>query len=65
LETLLQYGADADEVDDVGNTVLHRAILVCTSTSVAGAVGILLKYKANPSPKNTAGDSPLHMECRK
>ena len=65
IETLVQYGADVLESDDMGNTVLHKAILVCTSTSVAGVVETLIQRRASVSAKNSAGDTPLQTECRR
>lgn len=65
LETLLQLGAPINSQDHAGNTVLHKSLLVCTSSSVGAVVECLLKRRASPSLTNTSGETPLHVECRK
>jgi hypothetical protein len=65
LETLLQLGAAVNAQDHTGNTPLHKALLVCTSTSVVPVVECLLKRGASPTLKNAAGDTPLLVECRR
>ena len=49
--------------NSAGNTVLHKAIQVCTSKNVAAIVSTLLSKGANAKAKNKDGDTPLHSEC--
>ena len=65
IETLAQLGADVNAVDHAGNSVLHKAIQVCTSKSAAAVVKTLLQRGADPSLKNKDGDTPLHSECKR
>lgn len=65
IETLAQLGADVNAADHAGNSVVHKAIQVCTSKSAAAVVKTLLQRGANPSLKNKDGDTPLHAECRR
>ena len=65
IDTLAQLGADVNAVDHAGNTVLHKAIQVCTSKSAAAVVNTLLRRGANPTLRNKDGDSPLHSECKR
>lgn len=65
LEVLVQLGADTHAVDHAGNGVLHKAIQVCTSKSVASVVQCLLLRGASPSVMNKEGDTPLHAECKR
>lgn len=65
IETLAQLGADVNATDHAGNSVLHKAIQVCTSKSVAAVVQTLLMRGANASLRNKDGDSPLHAECKR
>eukprot|EP01034_Spumella_vulgaris_P021576 gene21576-27614_t len=65
IETLSQLGADVNAADHAGNTVLHKAIQVCTSKSIAAVVQTLLTRGSNPSTRNKDGDSPLHSECKR
>ena len=65
IETLAQLGADVNAIDMNGNTVLHKAIQVCTSKSAAAVVKTLLQRGANPTLKNKDGDTPLHSECKR
>ncbi len=65
LETLAQLGADVNATDHAGNTVLHKAIQVCTSKSIAAVVQTLLTRGCNASARNKDGDSALHAECKR
>ena len=63
IEALVQLGAVVDAQDQSGNTVLHKAIQVCTSTSVAAVVECILKKGASPAIRNHIGQCPIHVEC--
>lgn len=63
IEALTQLGADVNSTDQAGNTVLHKAIQVCTSKSIGHVVQTLISRGANASAKNRNGDSPMHLEC--
>ena len=65
IETLAQLGADVNAADHAGNSVLHKAIQVCTSKNVSAVVQTLLIRGANASLRNKDGDSPLHSECKR
>jgi ankyrin repeat protein len=65
IETLAQLGADVNSCDHAGNSVLHKAIQVCTSKSAAAVVKTLLQRGAHPGIKNKEGDTPLHSECKR
>lgn len=65
IEALCQLGADVNSTDHAGNSVLHKALQVCTSKSVATVVRTLLNRGANPQIKNKDGDTPLHVECKR
>ena len=65
IETLTQLGADVNATDHAGNSVLHKAIQVCTSKSVSAVVQTLLMRGANASLRNKDGDAPLHAECKR
>lgn len=65
IETLVQLGASIDAQDHAGNTVLHKAIQVCTSTSVVAVVECVLKKGASPSLRNNMGQCPIHIECNR
>ena len=65
LKALIKLGSDVNAVDMVGNTPLHKAVLVCTSKNVVNVVSALLVKGANPNLVNHAGDAPLHLECRR
>jgi len=63
VESLTSLGAEINATDHAGNTVLHKAIQVCTSKNVTAIVTTLLAKGANASVKNKDGDTPLHAEC--
>lgn len=63
IDTLVQLGAAIDAQDQAGNTVLHKAIQVCTSTSVVAVVECILRKGASPSIRNYIGQCPIHVEC--
>lgn len=65
IDTLAQLKADVNAVDHAGNSVLHKAIQVCTSKSAAAVVNTLLRRGADPTARNKEGDSPLHSECKR
>ena len=65
IDSLALLGSDVNATDHAGNSVLHKAIQVCTSKSVAAVVNTLLRRGANPSLKNKDGDYPLHSECKR
>jgi hypothetical protein len=65
IEVLVQLGAEINAIDHAGNSVLHKAIQVCTSKSAAAVVQCLLNRGANPRLINKEGDTPLHAECRR
>lgn len=65
IDTLSLLGSDVNATDHAGNSVLHKAIQVCTSKSVAAVVHTLLKRGANPGLRNKDGDYPLHSECKR
>ena len=63
LDTLAQLGADMDEVDQNGNTALHKAIQVCSSKNVAAVVKRLIASGCDVNRRNREGNLPLHDEC--
>lgn len=65
IEVLVQLGADITAIDHAGNSVLHKAIQVCTSKSAAAVVQCLLNRGADPRTMNKEGDTALHAECRR
>ena len=65
LEALLQLGADIAATDQAGNTVLHKALQICTSKSVAVVVKSLVARGVPTSTVNKDGDTALHTECRR
>eukprot|EP00602_Paraphysomonas_sp_CaronLab_P011333 CAMPEP_0185040624 /NCGR_PEP_ID=MMETSP1103-20130426/38887_1 /TAXON_ID=36769 /ORGANISM="Paraphysomonas bandaiensis, Strain Caron Lab Isolate" /LENGTH=1326 /DNA_ID=CAMNT_0027580001 /DNA_START=6 /DNA_END=3986 /DNA_ORIENTATION=+ len=62
-EALLQLGAEVNAQDHAGNSAVHKAIQVCTSTSVVSVVDCLLKRGVSSTIKNALGQTPLHVEC--
>jgi hypothetical protein len=64
LSTLLEFGADINAVDLGGNSVLHKAIQVCTSASVLPVVRFILERgaNANGNPDAQNQDSPIATE---
>jgi ankyrin repeat protein len=65
LDVLAQLGTNMNAIDNVGNTALHKAVTVCTSSSVKAVVSCLVSKGAKPSIRNREGDTPLHLECRR
>jgi hypothetical protein len=65
IECLTQLGCNVKATDHSGNTCVHKAIQVCTSTSIAAVLKALLSKGASASAKNRHGDAPIHMECRR
>jgi hypothetical protein len=65
IECLAQLGCNVKATDHSGNTCVHKAIQVCTSTSIAAVLKALLSKGASASAKNRHGDAPIHMECRR
>jgi hypothetical protein len=65
LETLLRLGADVNACDQAGNSVLHKAISVCTSQSIVPVVAVLLAHGAKVTTVCKEGFTPLHLECWK
>jgi hypothetical protein len=65
IEALIQLGANVHTTDRHGNTVLHRAIIVCTSKCVASIVKLLLHKGADVRARNKDGDMPIHLECKR
>jgi chromosome segregation ATPase len=65
LETLLGLGADVNACDQAGNSVLHKAISVCTSQSIVPVVAVLLAHGAKVTIVCKEGFTPLHLECWK
>jgi hypothetical protein len=63
LEVLLDLGADIRAVDQAGNSVLHKAVTVCTSQSVASVVRTLLTRGADASAVCKNGYTAMHLEC--
>lgn len=65
IETLTQLGADVNATDNAGNSVLHKALSVCTSKSVVAVVKCLLSRGARVNVVNKENDTPLHSECKR
>jgi len=65
LEALIQLGADVTSKDQAGNTVLHKALQICTSKSVTTVVHSLLTRGVPVHARNKEGDNALHTECRR
>eukprot|EP01041_Mallomonas_annulata_P000281 gene281-505_t len=65
LEALIQLGANIHAADQAGNTVLHKALQICTSKSIISVVRSLISKGVNVNIKNKDGDYPLHIECRR
>ncbi|GMH54519.1 hypothetical protein TL16_g01690 [Triparma laevis f. inornata] len=64
LEVLLSRGWDVNVKDANGNTVLHKALTVCTSNVVLTALKFLLKRGADANAVNGDGDTPMSVEVR-
>lgn len=65
IEALASLGADLEETDHAGNSIVHKAIQVCTSKSVIAVVEKLIDKGCNVNSKNMEGDTPLHSECKR
>jgi hypothetical protein len=65
IETLIQVGADISICDNAGNSVIHKALTVCTSKSVAPVIQVLLSRGASAVTRNNEGNTPLHIECQR
>lgn len=65
LEVLLSRGWDVNVKDANGNTVLHKALTVCTSNVVLTALKFLLKRGADANAVNGDGDTPMSVEVRR
>ena len=65
IETLVHLGADIQELDHAGNTVLHKAIQVCTSKSVASVAQLLITKGVAVNTRNREGNMPIHAECKR
>ena len=63
IDTLCTLGANVNATDSTGNTVLHKAIQVCTSKSVVSVVSALLLHGANIHTRGDDDMTPLHTEC--
>ena len=65
LQVLVESGADIAKQDHGGNSVLHKALQVCTSAVVVVIVEFLLRCGAPANVQNHAesgGDGALHVE---
>lgn len=68
LAVLIQYGADILAVDHCGNSVLHKALQVCTSSGVLGVVRFLLRSGADVNAQTGTSrdlDTPILTEIRR
>ena len=65
LESLIQLGADVHLLDDDQNTVLQKALCVCTSKSVMTVVNTLIASGVSVSNRNRRGLQAIHMECQR
>lgn len=65
VEALLQLGANIHATDRFGNTVLHTAIIMCTSRGVVPIIKLLLHKGADVRARNKDGDMPIHLECKR
>ena len=65
IETLIQLGCNVKAVDHAGNTAVHKALQVCTSTSVCAVLKVLLAKGTSAVSRNKYGDAPIHTECRR
>jgi hypothetical protein len=64
LEALILLGASVYTTDRHGNTVLHKAVAVCSSKSVVSVVKLLLQKGADVRARNKDGDMAVHLECK-
>lgn len=59
-QALLEHGANANEIDEFGETALH----VAARHNFISIAKLLLQYKASPSHEIIhTGDTPLHVAC--
>lgn len=58
VELLASKGASVNARDSLEDSAIHKALL---SPQIGDTLAVLLNYKALPSQKNKAGDSPLHL----
>ena len=65
LDTLLHLQANIFATDNQGNTILHKAILICTSKNVVSVVKLLVNKGADVRARNKIGDMPIHLECKR
>ena len=68
LAVLIEYGADVTAVDHCGNSVLHKAIQVCTSTAIIPVVRFLLQNGADVNSQTGAErdlDTPIFTEIHR
>eukprot|EP01039_Chlorochromonas_danica_P008930 gene8930-9852_t len=67
LETLLSLGADIHAIDHNGNTVLHKAIQICTSKNILQVLHLLLTKGGINLVQviNKEGETALHVECKR
>jgi len=65
LDTLLQLGADIQELDHSGNSAIHKAIQVCTSKSIVNVVKLLSDRGVNVNVRNKEGNTAMHCECKR
>ena len=65
LTVLIQLGADINATDNLGSTVLHRTLSICTSKSVISVLELLLVQGADPNISNKEGETPLLFECKR
>lgn len=65
LSVLIQLGAEINALDQSGNSVIHRALSICTSKSVTSVLELLLVQGADPNTLNRDGETALTLECKR
>lgn len=67
IELLLKHGADANLVDEYGNSALHYTARRYSHEDIyrRSATILIEQGRANVSQTNNNGDTPLHLACRK